>query len=199
MTSRPRFPAFALLALAIPATLAAVTLNTFSNGQVADAQKMNENFAALEAEVEALRAERASLTGMIAAFDGACPAGWTEFTAGRGRFLRGEPDANAASLDSGGSDDEIVVAHTHTFTGTAASAGAHTHRQTTSGGAGGNTGYAHVAGQFTGFSVGGIGTWTTESNGAHTHSVSGTTDATGSAAAGRNMPAFREVVWCRKS
>lgn len=65
--------------------------------------------------------------GMIAAFASACPTGWSEYTAGRGRFLRGEPTGNAASLDQGGSDDEVLIAHTHGVTGTTDSSGAHTH------------------------------------------------------------------------
>jgi hypothetical protein len=67
-------------------------------------------------------------TGMIAMFAGACPGGWSEYAALRGRVPRGEPAGNAGSLDMGGSDDAVVVSHTHAgMTG----GGAHKHAGTT--------------------------------------------------------------------
>lgn len=61
--------------------------------------------------------------GMIAMFAGACPAGWAEYQALRGRVPRGEPMGNAGALDIGGNDDAVVVSHTH-----AASAGGGDHK-----------------------------------------------------------------------
>jgi len=66
--------------------------------------------------------------GMIAMFAGACPAGWAEYTALRGRVPRGEPAGNAGALDMGGSDDAVVVSHVHPGT---AGGGEHTHSGTT--------------------------------------------------------------------
>lgn len=68
--------------------------------------------------------------GMIAMFAGACPAGWAEYQALRGRVPRGEPMGNAGALDMGGSDDAVVVSHVHTGS---AAGGDHEHSATTGG------------------------------------------------------------------
>lgn len=68
--------------------------------------------------------------GMISMFAGACPGGWAEYTALRGRVPRGEPVGNPAALDMGGSDDAVVVSHTH---GGTTAASEHTHSGTTTG------------------------------------------------------------------
>ena len=69
-------------------------------------------------------------TGTIAAFaSSTCPTGWNEYTAARGRFLRGID--NGAGNDPSGTrapgsiQDDANRSHAHT--GTANSAGAHTH------------------------------------------------------------------------
>jgi len=56
-------------------------------------------------------------TGTIMAFAGTCPAGWTEYTAARGRFLRGidngagnDPDGTRAA---GATQADMVGPHTH--------------------------------------------------------------------------------------
>jgi hypothetical protein len=72
-------------------------------------------------------ADRIIPPGMIAMFASACPTGWSEYTALRGRFPRGEAAGSATSLDAGGTDDAVVVAHGHSVSGTAADAGAHSH------------------------------------------------------------------------
>jgi hypothetical protein len=57
--------------------------------------------------------------GTIAAFAGTCPSGWTEYTAARGRFLRGidngagnDPDGTRAA---GATQADMVGSHTHTI------------------------------------------------------------------------------------
>ena len=59
-------------------------------------------------------------TGTIAAFNASsCPSGWTEYTAARGRFLRGI-DTLAAGIDpsgtraAGSTQDDSLKSHTHT-------------------------------------------------------------------------------------
>jgi hypothetical protein len=57
-------------------------------------------------------------TGTIMAFAGTCPAGWTEYTAARGRFLRGidngagnDPDGTRTA---GAVQADMLASHTHT-------------------------------------------------------------------------------------
>ena len=102
---------------------------------------------------------------------------------------------------TGGSKDAIVVAHTHTLSGSTASAGAHTHGisdpghshsytrpQTTTGGPGGGGGYLYgLTGDNTSASGTGI---SIQSGGAHTHTLSGTTDSTGSSGTDANLPPY---------
>jgi hypothetical protein len=206
-------------------------------------------------------------SGMVAMFASGCPVGWAEYTALRGRFPRGEPSGNPASLNAGGTDDLAVVAHTHTlsgnvsavadhqhtlsgstnatgahthaFSGATDSQGAHTHRITINGaGSGTNQGYWNLnwntVGVFGAQSAtpptlgSGLQNFMdTVSNGGHTHSFSGTTgsagshshtfstttdlagghthslaglstDPTGVAGTGLNLPSFQEVIFCQK-
>src|SRR5687768_6288618 len=130
---------------------------------------------------------------MIAMFAVACPNGWTEQTSMRGRFPRGEPNGDAASLGTGGSDDAVVVSHSHT-TG---SAGAHAHTQNVTA----NEGLCPGSGlsrrdfvQDTSASLCNYPQTTTSTEGSHAHSVS----TVGSSATGANRPAFQEVIFCRK-
>jgi len=59
-------------------------------------------------------------TGTIMAFAGTCPAGWTEYTAARGRFLRGID--NGAGIDpsgtraAGSQQADAMQGHVHSFT-----------------------------------------------------------------------------------
>jgi hypothetical protein len=61
-------------------------------------------------------------TGTIMAFAGTCPAGWTEYTAARGRFLRGID--NGAGIDpsgtraAGSTQADAFQGHFHSETGT---------------------------------------------------------------------------------
>ena len=136
---------------------------------------------------------------------------WSEI--GAGKVLVGQDTGDAlfdALGDTGGSKDAIAVSHTHTLTAaSAASGGAHTHTVTDPGhfhsnGAtyGYNMGYAsggssQAVGSFTntGTKTTGI---TIDSGGAHTHTLSGSTDSTGSSGTNANLPPYIVVkMWKR--
>ena len=107
-------------------------------------------------------------SGMIAMFDAACPTGWSAYDALNGRIPRGEPTGNADSLDQGGSDDAVVVAHGHNTSGTAASGGGHAH--SVSGNSGNQSAnHTHGAGSFAAASAGAHAHGTTV--GSHRHRV----------------------------
>ena len=81
-----------------------------------------------------------------------------------------------------------MPAHTHPFSATTTSNGKHNHTmgQRWSNGSGSGSGYTHHANRS-------ITTIHTDSDGSHTHSISGTTGATGSTAAHNNMPPYLTV------
>lgn len=109
------------------------------------------------------------------------------------RFLLAAGGTYAAG-STGGSANAIIPKHSHTVTGTAASAGSHTHvsgyrRKDVYGGG------SYDAMHWTNYDDGSV---STSSNGAHTHSVSGTAASTGVDVAGKNMPPYLTVyVWKR--
>jgi hypothetical protein len=164
---------------------------------------------------------------MIAMFAGACPSGWVEYLAMRGRVPRGEPTGSAASLDAAGSDNAVLVAHTHTVAGTASAAGEHGHPLAGSTSLDGN--HTHQVQSGVGFGAGpynpGIGRTVEGANspavvwigsadpagnhthtisgsagnaGQHTHPVTGSAASAGEAGAGKNMQAYNEVIFCIK-
>lgn len=136
---------------------------------------------------------------------------WAEI--GAGRVLVGQNAADAAFDvlgETGGSKDSAVVSHTHTYSTTTASSGAHTHSVTDPGhshiitaqNGGFSTPYANVtlSGEYqtnkntnaatTGISI--------DSGGAHTHTLSGTTDSTGSSGTNGNLQPYIVVkMWQR--
>ena len=135
---------------------------------------------------------------------------WEEI--GAGRVLVGQNTSDTlfdALGETGGSKDAIVVAHTHTLSGSTASAGAHTHGISDPGhkhgsiypssgsgyGAWGGapySGYTDTTTSTTGISI--------QSGGAHTHTLSGNTDSTGSSGANANLPPYLVVkMWKRVS
>lgn len=138
---------------------------------------------------------------------------WEEIGAGRVLVGQNTGDSTFDTLgETGGSKDAIVIAHTHGLTSvTAASAGAHTHGITdpghnhlvfengySQGDYGGPSGYAGGIGgssKSTNSSTTGI---TINSGGAHTHSLSGNTDSTGSSGANANLQPYLVVkMWKR--
>jgi hypothetical protein len=135
---------------------------------------------------------------------------WVAF--GEGRVIVGQSASDAlfdTLEETGGTKDSIVVSHTHTLSGTTSSNGAHTHsisdpghthfvpsgapvsssiRYETSGAAYGGS-------QTTGSSTTGI---SVQSNGAHTHTLTGTTDSTGSSGTNANVqPYIVAKLWKR--
>ena len=133
---------------------------------------------------------------------------WVAF--GEGRVIVGQ-NASDALFDTleetGGSKDAIVVTHNHTFTGNeTSSSGSHTHSITDPGhshsytspdGASGTNmgGPVFKAAAQTGVSTTGI---TINSNGAHTHTISGTITNSGSAGTNANIqPYIVAKVWKR--
>ncbi len=192
-------------------------------------QRLNSSFFALHAATAAAAvgplAGQLVPPGMIAMFAGPCPTGWTEYTALRGRFPRGEPAGNSGSLDTGGSDDAVVVEHTHAISASSAAAGDHSHSV---------SGSTNVAGSHThsldlgmGYGAGALdqsrgradqnspaNRWGgailpsgdhqhavnggTSTNGSHSHAVAASAASSGVPGAGRNVPAYKEVIYCSK-
>lgn len=133
-------------------------------------------------------------SGLIALFDTSYPSGWTRVSGLDGKFLTGGASYNAAA---GGSDSIALIeanlpSHSHgAGTLSADSAGAHTHRIVTH----------NTTGDIGVRSANAIGSWKSnyiESAGAHTHTISGSTGATGSGTAFDNRPAFATIVICKK-
>lgn len=121
---------------------------------------------------------------------------WTAF--GAGKVLVGLDSADTlfdTLEETGGSKDAITVSHTHTFSGTSNSTGTHQHVIGISGGQGsvnlgnnlvGDPGQRQTTTRYT------------EEAGAHSHTVSGTTDSTGSSGTNANVQPFIVVkMWKR--
>ena len=127
-----------------------------------------------------------AVSGMIAMFAGACPNGWTRYTALDGRFPKGAPSGVTSPLNTGGSTTHShgysqVPSHSHTVP----SGGSHGHTMQSAGGHGHTvpSGGAHYhvltikdssgggnraeAGQDTGS----IYTTSTNTDGSHGHTV----------------------------
>ena len=139
--------------------------------------------------------------GAIALFAGACPPGWSRYTALDGRF----PYGSATSGAVGG-----YASHKHTYTDvmkhyhvvaaqslTLSSGGSHSHVVTSRNNSGGSSDALAV--------YGGDSSKGTSSNGSHTHSVTrpaydvnsaGTASAETSEAS--NLPPYQEMVFCKK-
>jgi hypothetical protein len=139
---------------------------------------------------------------------------WTAFGAGRVMVGFDSSDALFDTLEeTGGSKDAIVVSHSHTLVaGSTASAGAHQHFTFAESGSGtlsGSNSAAKIAGG--GASIGnenyeyninnGSGTAShgvTNSAGAHTHSLAGSTDSSGSSGTNANVQPYITVrMWKR--
>lgn len=173
-----------------------------------------QNAAAARTAADPL-AQQVVPAGMIAMFGGACPAGWAEYTPLRGRVPRGEPAGDLQALDSGGTDDLIVVSHSHPVQARI-TGGEHVHPYTDPGhqhgppggwnfltGGGGDPGCSAMLPVGSGFDCGRLTTSSTVKitiqSASHTHDLSTTTGTSGSSGVGANMQAFREVIFCIKS
>lgn len=149
-------------------------------------------------------------TGMIMMWSGTIatiPTGWVLCNGSNGtpdlrnRFVIGAHSDSAgvaystvtgSNTQTGGSKDDIVVAHTHTFSTTTDSAGVHTHTYQ-----GSNYQPNNAAGSIPDWI--GSSTMTTASAGAHTHSVSGTTASTGDSGTNANLPPYYALAFIMKT
>jgi hypothetical protein len=122
---------------------------------------------------------------------------WTAFGAGRVLVGLNAGDSAFDTLqETGGSKDAIVVSHTHGVNITTASAGSHNHGYTGVQG----TGYPDGANDSIG--EGDVRSYVRQTQvldaGIHTHSVSGTSDSTGSSATNANLQPYITVcMWLR--
>ncbi len=121
---------------------------------------------------------------------------WTAF--GAGRVMVGFNASNAlfdTAEETGGSADAIVVSHTHTFSTTTNTAGSHRHvLQFRDSGLGGN----NDAVPGSGGNLGATNSAAIAPNGDHSHTVSGTTDSTGSSGTNANyQPYITVYMWKR--
>jgi hypothetical protein len=133
------------------------------------------------------------------------PSGWALCNGSNGtpdlrnRFVVGAGSTYAVDA-TGGSADAIVVSHTHTYSGTTASNGAHQH--TTGTGVGAST-PGSTASLYAGLlgspPFSGTANITTDSAGAHTHTISGTTDSTGSSGTNANLPPYYALAYIMKT
>lgn len=151
------------------------------NAQIAD----NMTFLGTNHDHNGGAGDGATLTGMpsglILMFDSACPTGWTRVSAWDNKFVRGA----AAYGGTGG-----AATHTHTY---AVHAHGHTHA----------VGTLAVAGASGSVTIGGAGTAFAKA--AHTH-VGGAltnTDAfvnalAGTSDAASSLPAYVDVIFCKK-
>jgi hypothetical protein len=120
---------------------------------------------------------------------------WVSFGAGRVPvgFDASDPLFDTAE-ETGGSKDAIVVSHTHTFSATTSENGTHTHTALL------GTDTSDAGPKFRG---GGSnptsGTGVTASAGAHQHTVSGTTDSTGSSGTNANLQPYITVYMFKRT
>jgi hypothetical protein len=149
--------------------------------------------------------------GMIMMWSGTIatiPSGWALCNGSSGtpdlrnKFIIGAYQDNAgaavttvtgSNTSTGGSKDAITVSHTHTFSATTSNAGSHNHLFYWSGGQGGNN-WPDV--DNTGGSSATSGP--TSTAGAHEHTVSGTTDSTGSSGTNANLPPYYALAYIMK-
>jgi hypothetical protein len=138
----------------------------------------------------------ANSAAVVAAMGGTT---WVRFGAGRALvgYDASDTDFDAAE-ETGGTKDAIIPTHNHAA-GTLANASAGAHQHTTGTGrsastAGGTVGY------FSGLHAGAAGTAlsTTDSQGAHVHTISGSTANEGESATGKNLQPYITVfMWKR--
>jgi hypothetical protein len=154
-------------------------------------------------------------SGSIAAI----PSGWALCNGSNGtpdlrnRFVVGAGSSYAVDA-TGGSADAIAVSHTHTFSATTGSAGAHQHFVAGGTYSGGNSGSLesnpnntlkvgdNLGGNQNQYNLQSVTTAAdkgkTDSAGAHTHTVSGTTASTGSSGTNANLPPYFALAYIMK-
>ena len=154
-------------------------------------------------------------SGSIAAI----PSGWALCNGSNGtpdlrnRFVVGAGSSYAVDA-TGGSADAIAVSHTHTFSATTGSAGAHQHFVAGGTYSGGNSGSLesnpnntlkvgdNLGGNQNQYNLQSVTTAAdkgkTDSAGAHTHTVSGTTASAGSSGTNANLPPYYALAYIMK-
>jgi len=147
-------------------------------------------------------------TGLVMAFDpsnlsGACPTGWSRYTALDEKFVRG---TSSSSQTTGGSASHVhtftkIIDHEHSISSQAmntTSTKSHTHRVGTSTGGGADDSPLRWLSSGSGAHV------SSSSSGGHTHTItmSNDTQSTGEAAPETSSvngePSYQKVVWCQK-
>jgi hypothetical protein len=124
---------------------------------------------------------------------------WTAF--GAGKVLVGLDSADAlfdTLEETGGSKDSSVVSHTHTFSGTTASNGNHNHYVGSNDSLANDGSDPNTREFVRDWNAGNALTATTNTAGAHDHTISGTTGSTGSSGTNANVQPFIVVrMWKR--
>lgn len=149
----------------------------------------------------------AFVTGMIMMWRGSIasiPSGWAlcDGTNGtpnlRDKFVVGAGSTYAVDA-TGGSKDAVVVSHTHTFSGGATNTtGAHTHTYSFGLADNNNDNGTLPAAGLLGSNLRSSDTFTTASNGDHSHTVTGTISTTGSPATNANLPPYYALAFIMK-
>ena len=146
-------------------------------------------------------------TGTIVMYNGdSAPSGWALCDGGGGRpdlrnkFIIGSGNGYTRGA-TGGYADATVVSHSHNVSGNTGNVGNHAHNHSrlnvntddTLGVPVGNSGGNNAAGES--FS----NNYTTGGAGAHGHNISGTANATGNTATGRNLPPYYALTYIIKT
>jgi hypothetical protein len=143
------------------------------------------------------------ISGMIIMWSGSIasiPSGWALCNGSNGtpdlrdRFVVGAGSSYAVAA-TGGSKDAIVVSHTHTFSATTSTAGDHNHN------------VVRIRNDIPGSQDGALGGYSftfldnipTTTAGSPAHTVSGTTDSTGSSGTNANLPPYYALAFIMKT
>ena len=137
--------------------------------------------------------------------DNAVPSNWSLCNGSGGtvdlrdRFIVGRGNAYAAGA-TGGNKDAVVIDHNHPFSTTTGSEGVHNHAFKASNRAGDSDAWSNANKGFIGDLDGAAFTQAADTdkiydNGSHQHSVSGTTDSTGSSGSDKNLPPYYALAY----
>ena len=129
---------------------------------------------------------------------GSIPAGWYLCNGANGtpnlqdRFIVGAGSVYAVGA-TGGSANAVVVSHSHSVSGSTTSNGNHSHGTSIANGNSGTQGSNKTSWGS------GQATIVTYDAGTHSHTLSGTADATGSSATNANLPPYYALAYIMKS
>ena len=153
-------------------------------------------------------------SGIIAMFDTDCPIGWSDYLPLQNKFPRGQANSSGNDITSGGSDDAIVVRHDHdassgddshghdlnggtTTGGSSMSRSEHYHRFSVSGSISGGDGSFSDSGSTSSARGGTRGDHAGKAD-THSHDHSIDVRNEGESGVDKNIPAYQEVVFCKK-